>query len=310
MKTLTSAFHYDLTDLRVFLAVADTGSVSRGAERCHLAPSSVSLRLTGLEEAIGTPLFTRHARGVTLTQAGNVMVEHARRCIAQLDQMHVDLMPFAQGLIGHITFFANNNAICSHLPEDLGRFFTDFPSVRITMQEHLSSDIVAAIAAGRADIGVVAMETNHPDLEYRPYRVDQLVVLAPLHSAIARCKSINFAGCLSQPFISLQQGAALHSFLMNQAIALGGRLDVRVQVSGYSSIARLVASGGGIGIVPRSALAMSDHDNVVCIELDETWARRELRVCLRRQSEEENQFARKLAEFLCERPVGDTQEQH
>jgi DNA-binding transcriptional LysR family regulator len=310
MKTSTSAFHYDLTDLRVFLAVADTGYVSRGAERCHLVPSSASLRLKGLEEAVGTPLFVRHARGVTLTQAGNVMIEHARRCIAQLDQMHVDLMPFAQGLTGHITFFANNNAISSHLPEDLGRFFADFPSVRITLQEHLSSDIVAAIAAGRADIGVVAMETNHPDLDYRPYRVDQLVVLAPLHSAIAQCKTINFADCLSEPFISLQQGAALHSYLMNQANALGGRLDVRVQVSGYSSIARLVASGAGIGIVPHSALTMSDHENVACIELAEPWARRELRVCMRRQSGDENHFARKLVEFLCESPVNGAKEEH
>jgi DNA-binding transcriptional LysR family regulator len=307
MKNLTSVLHYDLTDLRVFLAVADAGNVSRGAERCHLVPSSASLRLKGLEEAVGTPLFTRHARGVTLTRAGNVMLEHARRCIAQLDQMHVDLMPFAQGLTGHITFFANNNAICSHLPEDLGRFFADFPSVRITLQEHLSSDIVAAIAAGRADIGVVALETNHPDLDYRPYRVDQLVVLAPLHSPIAQCKTINFSDCLSEPFISLQQGAALHTFLMNHASALGGRLDVRVQVSGYSSIARLVASGAGIGIVPRSALAMSDHAHVACIELEETWARRELRVCLRKKTGEENHFARKLVEFLCEHPAHEAQ---
>lgn len=307
MKNSPSALHYDLTDLRVFLAVADAGNVSRGAERCHLVPSSASLRLKGLEEAVGTPLFTRHARGVALTRAGNVMIEHARRCIAQLDQMHVDLMPFAQGLIGHITFFANNNAICSHLPEDLGRFFAAFPTVRITLQEHLSSDIVAAIAAGRADIGVVALETNHPDLDYRPYRVDQLVVLAPLHSPIAQCKTINFADCLSEPFISLQQGAALHIFLMNHANALGGRLDVRVQVSGYSSIARLVASGAGIGIVPRSALTMSDHKHVACIELEETWARRELRVCLRKKSVEENHFARKLVEFLCEYPANDAQ---
>lgn len=299
LNTSSRALHYDLTDLRVFLAVANSGNVSRGAEQCHLAPSSASLRLKGLEEAVGTPLFTRHARGVELTRAGSVMVEHARRCVAQLEQMHVDLMPFAAGLTGQITLFANNNAICSHLPDDLGRFFAAYPSVRITMQEHLSADIVAAVAAGRADIGVVALDTDHPDLAYLPYRIDHLVVLAPLESAIARRTTINFADCLSEPFICLQQGAALHTFLMNHASALGGRLDVRVQVSGYGSIARLVASGAGIGIVPRSALALSDHERVACVDLEQAWARRELRVCLRRRPGETSHFVRKLVGILC-----------
>jgi DNA-binding transcriptional LysR family regulator len=176
--------HYDLTDLKVFLAVAEEGNVSRGAERCHLAPSSVSLRIKGLEENIGTALLTRQARGVTLTPAGHVLVEHARRCVAQLEQMHVDLLPFARGLTGHVTFFANNNAISSHLPDDLARFFTLYPSVRITLEERMSHDIVAAVASGRADIGVVALETEHPELDFLPYREDRLVLLAPLGSPL------------------------------------------------------------------------------------------------------------------------------
>lgn len=305
--------HYDLTDLRVFLAVAEEGNLTRGAQRCHLAPSSVSLRLKGLEQAVGVALFTRQARGVALTPAGTVMVEHARRCVAQLEQMHADLQPFAQGLTSHITFFANNNAISSHLPDDLARFFAAHPAVRITLQERLSADIVAAVAAGRADIGVVAMDTEHPELDYRPYRIDELVLLAPLNSAIARQarqaqqakgKKISFAACLGEPFISLQQGAALHTFLMNHAEALGGRLDVRVQVSGYRAIARLVASGAGIGVVPRSAVEPADHQRLACLSFTQAWARRELRVCLRRGAGEGSHFLAKLVAVLCE-PVAD-----
>lgn len=291
--------NYDLTDLRIFMAVASEGNLSRGALRCHLAPSSVSLRLKGLEEAVGTALFTRDSRGVVLTRAGRVMLEHAQRCMAQLEQMHADLLPFAQGLTGHLTFYANNNAISSHLPADLARFFTAYPSVRITLQERLSADVVAAVASGRADIGVVALSTPHPDLDYLPYRLDQLVVLAPRTSAIAAQGSIAFADCLREPFISLQQGAALHTFLMNQAAALGGRLDLRVQVSGYRSVARLVASGAGIGIVPRSAIESSDLEQVACVALADEWARRALSVCVRPGSLRENQFLRALVEQLC-----------
>jgi DNA-binding transcriptional LysR family regulator len=298
-KAPDSVPHYDLTDLRVFLAVADAGNVSRGAERCHLAPSSVSLRIKGLEEAVGARLLTRQARGVTLTPAGRVLVEHARRCVAQLEQMHADLLPFAQGLSGHITLFANNNAISAHLPDDLARFFVAFPTVRITLEERLSLDIVAAVAAGRADIGVVAAEGEHPELSFRPYREDQLVLLTPLHSALGKCPAVSFAACLREPFISLQHGTALHTYLMNHAAALGGRLDLRVQVSGYRAIARLVASGAGIGIVPRSALEPSDHEKLAIVELTEPWAKRHLRVCVRRHSEEMNPFLSSLVEMLC-----------
>lgn len=292
---------YDITDLKVFLAVADEGNLSRGAERAHLAPSSVSLRIKGLEQAVGTPLLIRQARGISLTPAGYVLVEHARRCLAQLEQMHSDLLPFAQNLTPHITFFANNNAISSYLPDDLGRFFVHYPSVRITLEEHLSHDIVSAVAAERADIGVVAIEKGHPELEFFPYHEDQLVLLAPLESQLGQRSAVNFAECFSEPFISLQRGAALHTFLVNHAMALGGRLDVRVQVSGYRAIARLVSSGAGIGIVPRSALESSDRDHLATVELLEPWARRDLRVCVRRQQKEKNHFQEKLIQILCQR---------
>jgi hypothetical protein len=134
---------YDLIDLRVFIAVAEEGNVSRGAARCHLAPSTASLRLKGLEAAIGVRLLQRQARGVSLLPAGRVLLDHARRCVAQLEQMHADLLPFAQGLTSHLTLFANNNAISTHLPDDLSRYFATHPSVRITMKERLSADIVA-----------------------------------------------------------------------------------------------------------------------------------------------------------------------
>lgn len=99
--------HYDLVDLKVVLAVAEERNLSRGAARCNLSPSSASLRLKAMEASLGTELFVRRPRGVEVTSAGYVMIEHVRRCLAQLEQMHADLTPFANGIKGHITVFAN-----------------------------------------------------------------------------------------------------------------------------------------------------------------------------------------------------------
>ena len=294
---------YDLTDLRVFLAVSEEENVTRGAQRCHLAPSSVSLRLKHLEETVGTPLFTRQARGVVLTQAGNIMAEHARRCMAQLEQMHADLQPFSLGMAGHIAVFANNNAISSYLPEDLGRFFKAHPKVRITLEERPSVDIVAAVAAGRADIGVAAEVNGHPDLLFIPYKEDQIVLLVPHGHALSQQTQASFSDCLHQPFISLQQGSAWHTFLLNHAAALGDRLNVRVQVSGYRAIVRLVTSGAGIGMVPRSALEVTDHRQLSVLTLTDSWALRFLHVCVLRHALQTRPFLGTLIEVLCGLPI-------
>lgn len=291
--------HYDLTDLKVFLAVAEEGNLTRGAARVYLAPSSVSLRIKALEEAIGAPLLTRGARGVGITPAGQVLLEHCRRCVAQLEQMHADLQPFSQGLASQVTLFANNNAISSFLPDDLSRFFQAFPSARVTLEERMSHDIIIAVAAGRTDVGIVAIEDpQRPDLEFIAYREDELIILAPLGSEFAQQDVVSFSACLKHPFISLQHGAALHTFLMNHATALGSRLDVRVQVSGYRAIARLVASGAGIGIVPRSSLQPADLRELSVVAIQEPWSMRHLHICIQRNPQVRNSMRDCLVDAL------------
>jgi DNA-binding transcriptional LysR family regulator len=92
--------NYDLTDLRLFVAIAEAQNLSRGAERVHLAPSSASHRMRLLEAGIGTPLLLRQARGVSLTRAGEALLRHARQVFAQLEQMHADLAPYARACAG------------------------------------------------------------------------------------------------------------------------------------------------------------------------------------------------------------------
>ncbi|MDR0226559.1 MAG: LysR family transcriptional regulator [Burkholderiaceae bacterium] len=274
--------HYELTDLRVFLAVAQEGNVSRGAARCHLAPSSASLRIKGLENTLGTALFTRHARGVVPTAAGERMLEHVQRCLAGLAQMQADLAPYAQGLTGHLSVLANSNVLHSFLPQDLAAFLARHPDARIHLQERLGTDIIAAVAEGRADVGIVAVDSDHPQLRFHPYREDRFVVLLPRAHALAGRAALRFADCLAHPLISLQTGTALHTYLASQAALLGARLDVRVQVTGYGAMAALVASGAGLAILPHSAVAPGN--DAVVAALDEPWALRHHRVCVHRDA--------------------------
>src|SRR5574343_2107231 len=274
--------HYDLPDLRLVAAIADSGSLTRAAERIHLAPSSASHRLTQLEAALGMALFERHARGLTPTAAGESLLRHARQVFAQLEQMHADLAPYASGLHSQVTVFANTNAINCFLPEDLGDFLRDHPQVRVSLEEQPSPAIIQAVAAGQVDIGVVAAERVIAELETRPYRQDRLVIIVPTGHRLASARELAFAEVLAAPFVCLHAGSAIHTFMMNHAARLGARLDVRIQVRSFSAVWRMGAAGVGIGMVPRSAIASAE--GIHGIEITDPWAPRDLQLCVRQQT--------------------------
>ena len=274
--------HYDLPDLRLVAAIADSGALTRAAERVHLAPSSASHRLTQLEASLGVALFERHARGLTPTAAGESLLRHARQVFAQLEQMHADLAPYASGLNTQVTVFANTNAINCFLPEDLGDFLREHPQVRVRLAARPSPAIVGAVAAGQVDIGVVAAEGDFGELEVTPYRRDRLVLIVPTSHPLAQQQEIAFADVLAEAFVCLHAGSAIHTFMMNHAARLGGRLDVRIQVRSFAAVCRMVGAGVGIGMVPRSSVAASDLLHTV--EIADTWAPRDLHLCVRERA--------------------------
>jgi len=272
---------YDLTDLRLVVAIADERNLTRGAARVHLAPSSASHRLRLLEDELGTALFARRARGVALTRAGEALLRHARQVFAQIEQMHADLAPFATGIRGHVGLWANTHATHTFLPDDLAGFLQAHPQLSVTLEEHTSPDIVLAVARGEVEVGVVAEAVAGADVAMYPYRRDRLVLIAPAGHALAGAGRARFAEVLAYPFVMLHAGSAIHTFTMNAAAALGRHLNVRIQVRSFEAVSRMVGAGVGIGLVPRSALREPPGSPLRTVELDEEWAQRDLQVCVR-----------------------------
>ena len=296
---------YNLTDLRLFVAVAEASNLTRGAERAHLAPSSASHRLQQLEGALGTALFIRRARGVELTRAGEALLRHARQVFAQLEQMHADLAPFAAGVRGHVTLWANTHATHSFLPDDLAEFLRANPQVSVTLEERTSPEIVMAVARGEVEVGVVAETVEGAEVEMTPYRADRLVLITPATHPLAAKASTRFAEVLDHPFVMLHAGSAIHTFTMNAAAALGRHLNVRIQVRSFEAVCRMVSAGVGIGMVPRSALpATSARHPLAVLELQEPWAQRDLHICTR-QGRALSGFAAALVAHLqvCAQPL-------
>ncbi len=290
---------YDLTDLRLFVAMAEERNLTRGAARAFLAPSSASHRLWRLEDALQTPLFDRQPRGLEPTRAGEALLRHARQVFACIEQMHAELSPFASGIRGQVSLWANTHATHSFLPDDLAGFLKRHPQVSVSLEERTSTEIAMAVAHGEIDVGVLADAGGQgTGVVLWPYRQDRLVLIVPQGHALAQRASVAFAEVLDQAFVMLHSGSAIHTFTMNAAAALGRHLDVRIQVRSFEAVCRMVGAGVGIGLVPRSAVPRAGlSEPPVVVALDEAWAQRDLQVCVRKGVELSG-FASALVEHL------------
>ena len=290
---------YDLTDLRLFVAMAEERNLTRGAARAFLAPSSASHRLRRLEDALQTPLFDRQPRGLEPTRAGEALLRHARQVFACIEQMHAELSPYASGIRGQVSLWANTHATHSYLPDDLAGFLKRHPQVSVSLEERTSTEIAMAVAHGEIDVGVLAdAGAQGAGVVLWPYRQDRLVLIVPQGHVLAQRASVAFAEVLDQAFVMLHSGSAIHTFTMNAAAALGRHLDVRIQVRSFEAVCRMVGAGVGIGLVPRSAVPRAGlSEPPVVVALDEAWAQRDLQVCVR-QGVELSGFASALVQHL------------
>lgn len=277
---------FDLIDLKLFLHVVEAGSITAGAERMHLAVAAASTRIRNMELELGTPLLNRERQGVHPTPAGRTLVHHARLLLQQAERMRGELSEYADGLKGHIRLHSNTNALTEFLPEPLSNFLAAHPQVNIDLEERLSDEIVAAVADGKADIGIVAGTEDMTGLEAFPFRSDRFVlVTAPTHE-LARASRLAFADVLDYDFVGLDQSSSLQRFLSDKADRTGHRLKLRVQLRSFDAVCRLVECNVGIGIVPqttveRNAKTLTLHR----IELADDWAPRRLSICVRKLSD-------------------------
>ena len=118
----------DLVTLRVVIAVAESGSISAGSERLHLAVAAASARISALEAALGVRIFERSPRGVELTSAGRMLVQRGRELLGDADQLASDLRDWGLGLAGHVRMLANASALLEVLPARLEAFMRSAPA--------------------------------------------------------------------------------------------------------------------------------------------------------------------------------------
>ncbi|TBV00708.1 LysR family transcriptional regulator [Phytopseudomonas dryadis] len=288
----------DFLTLKLFVAIADERSLTRAAEREHLALAAVSKRISDLEAHLRIPLLYRQPKGVALTPAGDALLHHARNLLDNIQHMQADLSEFSEGINGHVRIHANTSAVIAFLPEDLSAFAAQHPQIRIDLEERVSSDIIHAVREGLTDIGIFAGHVAAEGLQLFPYRSDRLVLVVPRAHPLAGRDSVALSETVGYDYIALQKEASLHSLITQAAQQLGAHLRVRIQVRSFEAICRLIHTGMGIGILPQQAVGTYlPHMGVKAIALSDDWAQRELNIGVR-QYDALSLIARQMVDHL------------
>jgi DNA-binding transcriptional LysR family regulator len=277
------AIRFDLTDLRLFLHVAEAANITRGASRANMALASASERIRAMEDALGIPLLERQRRGVRLTPAGSTLAHHARIVTQQLELMRDEMDKYAKGLRGSVRVLANTVATAEFLPIALVPFLSAHPNIDVDLEERPSRDIVRAIAEGRGDIGIVADLVDPAEgLEVLPFAEDRLVLVVPRRHPLSRLREIAFRDSLEYDFVGLPAGSALQQVLSHHAARAGLPMKVRVRLDGFASMAWMVENGIGIAVLPETTARRCERSMAIhVVPLTDGWAPRHFSVCIR-----------------------------
>jgi DNA-binding transcriptional LysR family regulator len=152
---------HDLLSLKIFITIAEQGSMTKAAEQYHIAASALSKRISELEEKVGSPIFFRYPRGMELTPVGQALRRHVIQLFETIDRMDQELAEYSSGMKGHIRLHAITSALAKHIPLDIAAFLDVCPKIKFDIEEHVGTTVARAVADGKADIGIIAEQTHN-----------------------------------------------------------------------------------------------------------------------------------------------------
>lgn len=278
----------DLTTLRLFLAVAEEGSIGKAAEREHISGPAISKRIIELEQSLGVTLLERQNVGVTLTPAGSALLGETRVVLQSIERMKSTLSEFATGHQGRVRIIFSPAGQAGYLPTAIRAYMRAHPLVEIHLDERHSVQVIEAIAQGEGDIGIFAMrgdtkalcEAN--GLQIVPYQTLRLALVARPDHPLASRRRVAFAEVVKFDLIRVSESSLISELLRHAADAEGLTLNCRLQVSTLDSARRMIQAELGVAIMSElSASAYSKAMDLACVPLSDAWAEYQLAICAR-----------------------------
>ncbi|WP_141340731.1 LysR substrate-binding domain-containing protein [Bradyrhizobium sp. USDA 3458] len=276
----------DYRQLRYFIAVAEELSFSRAAKRLHVSQPPLSTQIKAMEEELGTRLLARTRRAVELTQAGQLLLEHARRAVSELDLASETVRRAARGEAGMIRVgFTGSVPMLDMFAELFRSFRASYPRVKIELRHMSTATQLRALADAELDVAIM-----RPPLDFRPaadlqvhvvWR-DRLMVFLPLDHPLAGVKgALEMANLAEHEFVGMaESGCGVGDQAAMLCRRAGFAPRVVQEAHELRTVLSLVAAGIGLSILP-SCYQQAGVMNVVAKPLDTPDAESRMLVAMR-----------------------------
>src|SRR5215813_9196541 len=274
----------DLAQLEVFVAVAQEGRFSRAAEKLHRTQSAISQSIRKLEDEIGEPLFDRSSREGLLTDAGQVLKEHAERLLNLREGAQQALLELRELQQGKLAIAANEFTALYLLPV-LAQFRRLHPMIKITVQRSLGSHIPDDLLRHTVEMGVLTYDPQDPRLRSIIVYQDELTFVVPPSHPLASGKQISIRQLGAEVFVAHIVTSPYREKVIEAFRRYKTPLHMDVELPTLQAITRFVAMGNGVALVPEISVENElARGELVRIAVREVKHQRKLRLVYRKDA--------------------------
>jgi LysR family hca operon transcriptional activator len=252
----------ELRHLRYFVAVAEAQSLKLAAEETlNTTQPSLSRQIRDLEDEVGTPLFIRGAKGVTLTPAGRVFLDHARVMLSQAEAAVKSARQIAYPTVPSLSMGFMIGHDTTWLPAALQLIRDELPSIHVVISTQNSPQLAVALLHGGIDVAFLRREDGTDELVFRTLIEEQFKVFLPSKHPLAAKKAITLQEIACERFISVS-GTALSISGRQPALRRtidrflhenGIEIKPSYEVDNLGGVMSLITSTGGVALLPQYA---------------------------------------------------------
>ena len=250
---------FSLRQLQYAVAVADTLSFRKAAERCNVSQPSLSVQLIQLEEILGVKLFERSSRQVLLTPAGREILERARRILREADDLGTAAKQAGDPLRGTLRIGVIPTISPYLLPSATPALRTAYPRLHAIWVEDKTPVLVKSLNAGTIDAALLALEADIGEVEHETVAIDTFVLATrpndPLGAKRQPAKTTELRGA---QVLLLDDGHCFRDQVLDYCAKAKAR-ELEFRATSLSTLAQMVAGGAGVTLLPRLAVATEAH---------------------------------------------------
>ncbi|QEL22217.1 LysR family transcriptional regulator [Bosea sp. F3-2] len=254
----------DISQLRTLIHVAELGSLSKAADRLHIAQPALSRQIRLLEDELGARLFDRHGRGMTVTEQGQDVLRHALRIMAELEEIRAVVADENAPLRGHVSI-GMPPTTSDILSEPLVAAFREaHPEATLRIVSAYSGYLLDWLHRGELDATILYDPKSARTLRIQPLLEETLFLIGPPGAGLSPNRSVDFAQLEHERLLLPSRGHGLRSIVERCAEECGIFLNIKVEADNYSTLKGLVRSGHGVTVLPLAPIHEELQEGRLC----------------------------------------------